>query len=176
MQPIPVLTGTVGEDGYRSIEASELMQRLETSASGLAASEAVSRLARFGRNTPASRSSTSALAVFVRQFRSPLVLILIFAATVSAFVGQGQEAAIIGAIVLASCILSFTQEYGASRATEALRRRISHKAVVLRDGVECPVAAEEIVPGDVIRLAAGNLIPADGVILDARDFKSARRC
>ncbi|PWJ84351.1 Mg2+-importing ATPase [Mesorhizobium loti] len=157
-------------DAYWSIETNDLLRRLKTSALGLATSEAASRLAKFGQNTPASRSGTSALTVFVRQFRSPLVLILIFAATVSAFVGEGQEAAIIGAIVLASCILSFTQEYGASRATEALKQRISRKAVVLRDGVECSVAAEDIVPGDVIRLSAGNLIPADGIILDARDF------
>ncbi|ESY89397.1 magnesium-translocating P-type ATPase [Mesorhizobium sp. LNHC209A00] len=159
------------QDGaYWSIETNDLLLRFETSVSGLASSEAASRLAKFGRNTPASTSSTSALAVFARQFRSPLVLILIFAASVSAFVGEGQEAAIIGAIVLASCVLSFTQEFGASRATEALKQRISRKAIVLRDGAECSVAAEEIVPGDLIRLSAGNLIPADGIILDARDF------
>ncbi|WP_044549325.1 magnesium-translocating P-type ATPase [Mesorhizobium japonicum] len=159
------------QDGaYWSIETNDLLLRLDTSVSGLASSEAASRLAKFGRNTLASTSSASALAVFARQFRSPLVLILIFAACVSAFVGDGQEAAIIGAIVLASCVLSFTQEYGASRATEALKQRISRKAIVLRDGAECSVAAEEIVPGDVIRLSAGNLIPADGIILDARDF------
>ncbi|ETA71269.1 MULTISPECIES: magnesium-translocating P-type ATPase [Mesorhizobium] len=159
------------QDGaYWSIETNDLLLRLETSVSGLASSEAASRLAKFGRNTLASTSSASALAVFARQFRSPLVLILIFAACVSAFVGDGQEAAIIGAIVLASCVLSFTQEYGASRATEALKQRISRKAIVLRDGAECSVAAEDIVPGDVIRLSAGNLIPVDGIILDARDF------
>ncbi|WP_246681059.1 magnesium-translocating P-type ATPase [Mesorhizobium sp. B2-3-15] len=158
------------EGGYWSIETNDLLLRLETSVSGLASSEAASRLAKFGRNTLASTSTASAFAVFARQFRSPLVLILIFAASVSAFVGEGQEAAIIGAIVLASCALSFTQEYGASRATEALKQRISRKAIVLRDGAECLVAAEEIVPGDVIRLSAGNLIPADGIILDARDF------
>ncbi|UDL90650.1 magnesium-translocating P-type ATPase [Mesorhizobium sp. PAMC28654] len=155
---------------YWSIETNDLLRRLETSASGLAAAEAASRLAKLGRNTPASKSSESALVVFARQFRSPLVLILIFAASVSAFVGEGQEAAIIGAIVLASCVLSFTQEYGASRATEALKQRISRKAIVLRDGFECSVVAEDIVPGDMIRLSAGNLIPADGIILDARDF------
>ncbi|WP_246135861.1 magnesium-translocating P-type ATPase [Mesorhizobium intechi] len=159
------------EDGaYWSIETNDLLRRLATSVSGLASSEAASRLAKFGRNTPVSTSSASALAVFARQFRSPLVLILIFAACVSAFVGDGQEAVIIGAIVLASCVLSFTQEYGASRATEALKQRISRKAIVLRDGAECSVAAEDIVPGDVIRLSAGNLIPVDGIILDARDF------
>lgn len=156
---------------YWSITSDELVRRLATSAtSGLSGSEAASRLVRYGANTPASKSSASALTVFFRQFRSPLVLILIFAASVSAFVGEGQEAAIIGVIVLASCVLSFTQEYGASRATEALKQRISRKAIVLRDGVESAVSAEEIVPGDLIRLSAGNLIPADCVILEARDF------
>ncbi|MER9371109.1 magnesium-translocating P-type ATPase [Mesorhizobium sp. M0491] len=170
MKPVSATTGAADEEPYWSIESTELLRRLQSSASGLAASEAVSRLAKFGRNTPALKSGTSALSVFVRQFRSPLVLILIFAASVSAFVGEGQEAAIIGAIVLASCALSFTQEYGASRATEALKQRISRMAVVQRDGVETAVAAEDIVPGDVIRLSAGNLIPADGIILEARDF------
>ncbi|RUX01027.1 magnesium-translocating P-type ATPase, partial [Mesorhizobium sp. M8A.F.Ca.ET.059.01.1.1] len=80
------------EDGaYWSIETNDLLLGLETSVSGLASSEAASRLAKFGRNTPASTSGASALAVFARQFRSPLVLILIFAACVSAFVGEGQE-------------------------------------------------------------------------------------
>jgi len=116
------------------------------------------------------RTDASAIGVFVRQFRSPLVLILIFAATVSAFVGEGSEAFIIGIIVLASCVLSFTQEYGASKAMEALTARISHKAMVLRDGAVTPVPVEEIVPGDVIRLSAGNLVPADGVLLEAQDF------
>ncbi|TIV05479.1 MAG: magnesium-translocating P-type ATPase, partial [Mesorhizobium sp.] len=98
--------------------------------------------------------------------RSPLVLILVFAAAVSVFVGEGHEAAIIGAIVLASCILSFTQEYGASRAMEALQQRISRKATVLRDSFERIVDVENIVPGDVICLSAGNLIPVDGVVLE----------
>ncbi|TPJ93842.1 magnesium-translocating P-type ATPase [Mesorhizobium sp. B2-5-12] len=156
---------------YWSITSEDLVRGLATSpTSGLAGSDAASRLIKYGANTPASKSGASALSVFVRQFRSPLVLILIFAASVSAFVGAGQEAAIIGAIVLASCVLSFTQEYGASRATEALKQRISRKATVLRDGVESSVSAEEIVPGDLIRLSAGNLIPADCVILEARDF------
>ncbi|TJW09393.1 MAG: magnesium-translocating P-type ATPase [Mesorhizobium sp.] len=170
MQPSPAPIGAVSESAYWSVETGELLRRLETSSSGLAASEAASRLTKFGRNMPASRSGTSAFAVFVGQFRSPLVLILIFAAIVSVFVGEGQEAAIIGAIVLASCVLTFTQEYGASRAMEALKQRISRKTAVLRDGLESSVDSDDIVPGDVIRLSAGNLIPADGVILDARDF------
>ncbi|RUW73786.1 magnesium-translocating P-type ATPase, partial [Mesorhizobium sp. M4B.F.Ca.ET.049.02.1.2] len=105
-QPVPAPTGIVDDDAFWSMEINDLLRRLKTSVSGLGTSEAVSRLSKFGTNTPASQSGTSILTVFVRQFRSPLVLILIFAAAVSAFVGQSQEAAIIGAIVLASCVLS----------------------------------------------------------------------
>ena len=158
------------EHAYWSLEAGELVGQLETSTSGLLSVDAESRLAEFGRNALAPRSAGSALSVFARQFRSPLVLILVFAAAVSAFVGEGHEAAIIGVIVLASCVLSFTQEYGASRAMEALQQRISRKAIVLRDSSERTVDVEEIVPGDVVCLSAGNLVPVDGVILEARDF------
>ncbi|RUU71828.1 magnesium-translocating P-type ATPase [Mesorhizobium sp. M2C.T.Ca.TU.009.01.2.1] len=162
-------SGRVGP-AYWSLETDELVGRLETSTSGLMRVDAAARLAKFGRNELAPRSGGSALSVFARQFRSPLVLILVFAAAVSAFVGEGHEAAIIGAIVLASCALSFTQEYGASRAMEVLQQRISRKATVLRDSFERTVDVGEIVPGDVVCLSAGNLIPVDGVILESRDF------
>jgi Mg2+-importing ATPase len=158
------------EHAYWSFGTDQLVEQLETSTSGLLSVDAATRLAKFGRNALTQRSSGSAFTVFVRQFRSPLVLILVFAAVVSVFVGEGHEAAIIGAIVLASCILSFTQEYGASRAMEVLQQRISRKATVLRDGFERSVDVETIVPGDVVCLSAGNLIPVDGVILESRDF------
>ncbi|MDG4875313.1 magnesium-translocating P-type ATPase [Mesorhizobium sp. WSM4935] len=158
------------EHAYWSLETDRLVEQLETSTSGLLSVDAAIRLGKFGRNALAPRSSGSAFTVFARQFRSPLVLILVFAAAVSVFVGEGHEAVIIGAIVLASCVLSFTQEYGASRAMEALQQRISRKATVLRDSFEQSVDVETIVPGDVVCLSAGNLIPVDGVILEARDF------
>lgn len=160
----------IARQPYWSLEADQLVGQLETSVSGLLSADAAARLAKFGRNALAPRTNRSALAVFVRQFRSPLVLILVFAAAVSVFVGEGHEAAIIGAIVLASCILSFTQEYGASRAMEALQQRISRKATVLRDSFERTVDVDTIVPGDVVCLSAGNLIPVDGVVLESRDF------
>ena len=112
---------------FWSLPAGETLKALGSEPTGLTPAEARLRLSRYGRNTLADHHGEQALAVLLRQFRSPLVLILIFAASVSAFVGEGQEAAIIGAIVLASCVLSFTQEYGASRATEALKQRISRK-------------------------------------------------
>jgi Mg2+-importing ATPase len=157
-------------EAYWSVPAQTLLTSLRSSPSGLSFDEAQSRLREAGPNAVSRIGRASALAAFARQFRSPLVLILIFAAVVSAFVGEGSEALIIGIIVLASCILSFTQEYGASRAMEALTARIARKASVLRDGQETSTAVGDIVPGDVIRLSAGNLIPADGVLLETRDF------
>ncbi len=155
---------------YWSVPAQALLTNLRSSQSGLSSSDAQSRFREAGPNAVSRMGRASALAAFARQFRSPLVLILIFAAIVSAFVGEGSGAVIIGIIVLASCVLSFTQEYGASRAMEALTARIARKASVLRDGQQTSVAVGDIVPGDVIRLSAGNLIPADGVLLETRDF------
>ena len=158
------------EAAYWAVPAETLLAGLHSSRAGLSSADAEAGLREAGPNTLGRKGHASALAAFARQFRSPLVLILIFAAIVSAFVGEGSEAVIIGLIVLASCVLSFTQEYGASRAMEALTARIARKASVLRDGREASVAVDGIVPGDVVRLSAGNLIPADGVLLEARDF------
>ncbi|WP_242218561.1 magnesium-translocating P-type ATPase [Shinella zoogloeoides] len=155
---------------YWSISAEALLARLDTRTSGLSSEVARTRLARVGVNMIRAGHEGSALAAFARQFRSPLVLILIFAAIVSGVVGEGSEAVIIGVIVLASCVLSFSQEYGASRAMQALTARIARKALVLRDGRETLLPVEEIVPGDIVRLSAGNLVPADGILLETRDF------
>ncbi len=155
MQPETFSPKTV-DAAYWSIPADTLLTGLESRADGLSSEEAKARLAAFGDNTIHARRGSSAVAAFLRQFRSPLVLILIFAAGVSAVVGEGSEAAIIAVIVLASCILSFTQEHGASRAMEALTARIGRKALVLRDGRETPIPVEEVVPGDIVRLSAGN--------------------
>ncbi|WP_234188105.1 magnesium-translocating P-type ATPase [Shinella sp. NM-101] len=171
MQPEQSLQQSAGVgQAYWAVPAQALLAGLETRRTGLSSEAAKARLREAGPNTISPGRGTSALAAFLRQFRSPLVLILIFAAIVSGFVGEGSEAVIIGVIVLASCVLSFTQEYGASRAMQALTARISPKVVALRDGRETSLAVSDIVPGDIVRLSAGNLIPADGILLEARDF------
>lgn len=147
-----------------------MIGELATTSKGLSSTEARKRLTTVGPNSFTGVSGTTAIATLARQFRSPLVLILVFAAGMSAVVGEGHESIIITAIVLASCLLSFTQEYGASKAVQALREVVAHKATVLRDGAEISVLASDIVPGDVLHLSAGSLIPADGIILEARDF------
>jgi P-type Mg2+ transporter len=151
-----------------SVEA--IFQRLGSSPSGLASSEARARLARFGANRLKTKTRTAAFVLFLGQFKSPIVLILIGAATLSIFLQQPSDAAIILGIVLMSGLLGFWQEYGAANAVEKLRAVIETKARALRDGVECLVSLEEIVPGDVVLLSAGAIIPGDCRLLEARDL------
>jgi len=158
------------KSSFWAATANELLPALLTRPSGLTSEEARARLQHEGPNTPLRSDQVNAWGILWRQFRSPLVLILIFAAIVSFFVGEGSEAVIISAIIVASCTLSFTQEYGASRSMDALKARIAHRTTALRDGAEQSVPVEEIVPGDIIQLSAGNLIPADGILIEARDF------
>ncbi|MFN0315486.1 MAG: magnesium-translocating P-type ATPase [Burkholderiales bacterium] len=155
---------------YWSLSAAQLLRELETSTGGLSAVEGRKRLAIFGPNALKPHSRTPAVRLFLRQFSSPLVLILVFAAGVSLFVQDWTDAAIIAAILLASGVLSFLQEYSADQAVEKLRTLIAHRVNVLRDGTEILIDAKEIVPGDVIALRAGSLIPADGVVLESRDL------
>ncbi|HTO33093.1 MAG TPA: cation-transporting P-type ATPase [Pararhizobium sp.] len=128
--PQPINTGST----YWAMPAEELLAGLNAGKDGLSSGEAKTRSLTSGSNRISAANETSAMAAFARQFRSPLILILIFAAIVSSVVGEGSEAVIIGIIVLASCVLSFTQEYGASRAMQALTARIAPKVMVLRDG------------------------------------------
>ncbi|MGO6732718.1 HAD-IC family P-type ATPase, partial [Rhizobium ruizarguesonis] len=165
----PDTSGSV-DAAYWSRSSSALVSELHSTEKGLSAQEASTRLKSAGANTLSSQGTTTPLKLFAGQFRSPLVLILVFAAVVSAIVGEGHEAIIIGVIVLASCSLSFSKEFSASKAMETLKKRLTSKATVMRDGTETSVATEEIVPGDIVKLSAGSLVPADGVIVDARDF------
>jgi Mg2+-importing ATPase len=108
--------------------------------------------------------------LLLRQFESPLVLILIFATIISLALQQWVDSAIILAIVIGSALLGFFQEYRASAAVEQLKRRLALTCRVMRDGVERTVPVSTVVPGDLIVLSAGNLIPADGVVIEAEDF------
>jgi P-type Mg2+ transporter len=159
-----------GEPRYWAAPAPDLMAEFGTRATGLSSAEARERLARYGRNSVARGERFLALSVLLRQFRSPLILILVFAAGTSILVGEHNDALIIILIVLVSCMLSFMQEYRASRAVEALRKRVAQKATVVRDGAPKTIPAWDVVPGDIVQLSAGNLVPADGIILEARDF------
>jgi Mg2+-importing ATPase len=147
-----------------------LIEALSASPRGLTTREAADRLQRHGPNAVEDQRQLSALRLLLRQFESPLVLVLVFGAAVSVILRDWVDASIILLIVLGSALLGFVQEYRASNAVAALRRRLALTARVLRDGEVRTSAASAIVPGDVILLAAGNLVPADGVVLEATDF------
>ena len=108
--------------------------------------------------------------LLLRQFTNPIVLILIGAAALSAFLRDGTDAAIIIAIVIASGLLGFWQEHTAANAVAKLTAVVATKVRVLRDGVEVLLPLEEIVPGDVVIFCAGALVPADCRLLETRDL------
>jgi len=143
---------------------------LQSTGGGLRQADAESRLARHGPNTLRVQKRTTSAKLLLSQFRSPLVLILIFAAIVSSFLGEWTDAVIILAVVTGSTLLGFVQEYRAGNAIEKLRSQITMRSTVLRDGRQQVIPSEQIVPGDVVLLSAGSLVPADGVVLESNDF------
>jgi Mg2+-importing ATPase len=155
---------------YWSQPATVLLAKLRSTPDGLSTADARQCLEHFGPNALGARERATALVAFLNQFKSPLVLILVLAAAFSIFMHEWTDAAIVLLIILGSAILGFVQEFSATTAVEKLRARVAIKATVLRDGKPQPIPAEEIVPGDVVLLSAGSLIPADGVVLDAKDF------
>ncbi len=155
---------------YWSVAPEALLRDLGTAPGGLSAREAAARLRAYGPNAVRDQRETHAGRLLLRQFQSPLVLILVFGAAVSLALREWVDASIILVIVIGSTLLGFAQEYRASAAVAALRRRLALKADVLRDGARASIPAAGIVPGDIVLLAAGDLVPADGVVLEARDF------
>ena len=155
---------------YWSQDAAALSAALGSGPGGLSSEKATAKLRLVGPNSVEDASHLSALRLLLRQFESPLVLILIFAAAISLALQQWVDSAIILAIVLGSTLLGFFQEYRASAAVEQLKRRLALTCRVMRDGVERTVPVSTVVPGDLILLSAGNLIPADGLVIEAEDF------
>ncbi|MBL8542699.1 MAG: HAD-IC family P-type ATPase, partial [Hyphomonadaceae bacterium] len=155
---------------YWSDDLDALMRRLGASASGLSGEEARQRLAAAGPSTPPQTRAADAVRLIARQFASPLVLILVCGSLLAMALREWTEASVILAIVAGSTALGFAQEYRAGRAIDALQRRFALHARVLRDGAEIGVPFHELVTGDVVILSAGDVVPADGRILEASDF------
>src|SRR5271166_5734163 len=137
---------------------------------GLTPQEAQARLDRFGPNEPAATQHHSFLSDLVHAFTNPLTLILVIAAVVSAFLGDKVDAGIIGVIVLLSTAIDLSQTYRSQRAVEKLRAQVAPTATVLRDREWKELRRRDVVPGDIIRLSAGDMVPADARLLSARDL------
>lgn len=155
---------------FWSIPAAELLDRLKTTPQGLTRGEAQERLTRYGYNLLKPKKRFDALSLFLAQFKSPIILILIFAAALSFFLGDHTDAVIILAIVFVSGLLGFWQERGAANAVTKLLSIVEIKAIVIRDGNSIEISIEEIVPGDLVILNAGDVIPGDCLILESKDL------
>ena len=147
-----------------------LLEQLAASPDGLSSAEAVLRLAKFGPNLIHEERKRALILQFLTKFRNPLVIILLTASALSAFTGDASSFFIIGTIVLMSVTLDFVQEYRAGQAAERLRHSVVLRGQVLRDGKLLEIPLAEMVPGDVALLAAGDLVPCDGRVLEAKDF------
>jgi Mg2+-importing ATPase len=143
---------------------------LACDARGLTSEEARARLARHGENALAAQGRRSIALDFGAHLRSPLVLLLLAACVVSAAMGDTTSALVIAAIVLGSVTLDFVQERRAGEAAQKLRESVALQASALRDGAVMRLPVAQLVPGDVVQLAAGDRVPADGRVLEARDF------
>ena len=147
-----------------------LFTRLDATRDGLNQDQVALRKQRFGPNLLKPRARRIALRQFMARFRNPLVILLIIAGGISALTGDRASFVIISLMVIGSVTLDFIQEYRAGRAAEQLQQSVAVRVSVLRDRKPCDLLVAELVPGDVVLLSAGDLIPADGRVLEARDF------
>jgi Mg2+-importing ATPase len=147
-----------------------LLTRLATTQAGLATAEVQSRLAAYGPNDAATVKRSPLWLQFLARFRSPLVIILLVASGLSAATGDVASFFIVVSIVTASITLDFVQEVRAQNAVEALRRSVAVQATVRRDGKSLSLPVDQLVPGDIVELIAGDLVPADSRLLESRDL------
>ncbi len=147
-----------------------LLEQIGSGPSGLTSTEAATRLARFGPNRVHAEKKAGVFLQYLTRFRNPLVIVLLAASAVLALTGDFTGFSIIGAIVLISVTLDFVQEHRAGEAAERLRQSVAVRVKVLRNNEPAEGALEDLVPGDVVLLSAGDLVPCDGRILEANDF------
>ena len=155
---------------FWSLPADDLQKLLGAKPEGLTDAEAKARLKKYGSNLLREKKETATILLFLAQFKSPIILLLVFAATLSIYLGEVASAIIILLIILISGALGFWQERKAADAVSELLAMVQIKAMVLRDGKAQEIPQEDVVPGDVIQLHAGDIIPGDSRILESKDL------
>jgi magnesium-transporting ATPase (P-type) len=179
MSDVPTQPSSVGAPGHttdlnrpwHSIGPEEALIALETDHRGLAESEASQRLASYGYNRLPAVDGPGPLIRFLRQFHNILIYILILAAVGTALLGHWVDTGVILGVVLINALVGFFQEGKAERALGAIRNMLSPTAQVIRDGKRQEVAAEMLVPGDIVRLKAGDRVPADIRLIESADLR-----
>ena len=157
---------------WHSQTVEEALARLQSGPRGLSSDEAAKRLEQFGPNELQARGRVSPWAILLEQFQNVLIIILLLATALSAFLGHGVEAIAITVIVLFAVILGFIQEFRAERAIEALREMAAPNATVIRDGRDQRIPARDLVPGDLVVLATGDKVPADARLTEAVNLQT----
>ncbi|HXF73669.1 MAG TPA: magnesium-translocating P-type ATPase [Actinomycetota bacterium] len=165
-----MLPSSIPIDEAAALEAEEVLHRLGSTGDGLPSAEARDRLRAAGPNTVRTHGARP-LGILARQFRNALLLLLIATAAGSWLMGERRDAAVIGAILAMSVGLGFANEYRAERAAQRLHAELRHRAPVLRDGRWVALDVTALVPGDVVRLGPGQLVPADLRILRAEGLE-----
>lgn len=157
---------------WHSLPADEVLDRLAATAEGLSTSEAARRFLEHGPNALREAEPINPLTILLGQFKSLVVWLLIGAGLVSGLLGEWIDSVAIIAIVILNAIIGFYQEYSAERAIAALKKMTAPHAKVWRDGRLIMLPAVEIVPGDIVEFEAGDIVPADGRLLEAASLKS----
>ncbi len=170
VQPKPGVTPGPAPVAFWTTSLDAALAAQRTTADGLSAQEAARRLATVGPNADAVARRANALVALARRFLEPLILVLLFAAAVSAATGDAASAGIIVTIIAVSVGLDTFQEGRAARAADALKQSVALTAEVKRDGKFLTLPAEAIVPGDVFRVRTGDVIPADALVIEASSF------
>jgi P-type Mg2+ transporter len=155
---------------FWSLSTDRVLEQMHSTILGLSNQESKQRLTKYGTNSLTQKHKSNSPTLLLNQFKSPIILILMFAAGLSIFLRDAADAVIILAIVVISGLLGFWQERGASNAVEKLLALVQVKATVLRQGIEQEIPHENVVPGDIVLLAAGGSIPGDCLVLESRDL------
>ncbi|OGY22929.1 MAG: magnesium-translocating P-type ATPase [Candidatus Woykebacteria bacterium RBG_13_40_15] len=148
----------------------QVFKALQTSSNGLLHHEVIRRLKRHGLNDIERESRRGALKIFLSQYKNPLILILIVASILSFFMGDRLGSVIILVMLAVNSLMGFFQEYRSEKAVELLRRKASLKTTVIREGVEHRVDATDLVPGDIVKVFQGSVIPADLRLIEAKNL------
>lgn len=159
-----------GTIGFWELSPQDVLSHLNTSEHGLLDAEAQSRLETYGPNDISRRQRRYGWQIFLSQFTNALVLVLIVAAGISYFLGEKTDAIVILAIVILNAVLGFFQEYKAERSLRELKKFLTIKAKVIRNGELVEIDTKELVPGDIVHLDIGDIVPADIRLLNAKDM------
>jgi Ca2+-transporting ATPase len=165
------------KNNWHAIESNAVLSLLNTSRNGISEEEAKRRLEQYGPNELKEEKKTTSLEILANQFKSILIVILVVSAVVSAFISMraGEpftDTYVILVIVIINAILGFIQEYRAEKAVEALKKMVAPHVFVLRDGHEQSIDSKNLVPGDIMLLAAGDRIAADSRVIEAAQLEA----